>query len=316
MSTTTMHLRSPAELLTAIPYILGFRPTDSLVAVALTAGRVGLTCRIDPPRDADTRRVLDCLLPPLAREAPDRVILVAYTDSPGAATDALDVLAAGLREAGIGIHDRLLVTEGRWRSIDCTTPGCCPPDGTPLDDGAKAAAVAAEFVGHGIAPLPDRATLAAQLDPGPQADAVGRLLERTRPRRMPLPRVVGGLWSRILDPGQDPPGISAQDAAWAAWTLRYHGLRDGLIGWLTPGQIDPSELAEDVRSVLAQLGRAPERDGTEPGPAAPVTADPAGHAAARPARRARADRHRRAGVVAWRRGPGQGRPRTGAACRT
>jgi hypothetical protein len=257
-----MHLRSPLELLTAIPYILGFQPTDSLVAVALTAGRVGLTCRTDLPGDGETRRVLDTLLPPLAREAPDQVIFVAYTDSPADAADALNVLAAALREAGIGIHDRLVVTAGRWRSLDCTTPGCCPPEGTPLDDGGTAA-VAAEFVGHGIAPLPDRAALAAQLDPGPQADAVGRLLDRPRPCRMPLPRVVGGLWSRILDPSQDPPRIAAQEAAWAARTLRDHGIRDGLIAWLTPGQLDPSELPEDVRSALAHLGPGSAKDGSE-----------------------------------------------------
>jgi hypothetical protein len=108
-----MHLRSPSELLTALPYILGFQPADSLVAIALTGGRVGLTCRIDLPDDGDTRRVLDALQPALTRDAPEQVILIAYAGSPADATGALDGLARGLQKAGIGIHDRLVVTQGR-----------------------------------------------------------------------------------------------------------------------------------------------------------------------------------------------------------
>jgi hypothetical protein len=60
MATTTMHLRSPGELITAIPYILDSEPTNSLIAIALKDGRVGLTSRIDlrigPPQAPGTSR--------------------------------------------------------------------------------------------------------------------------------------------------------------------------------------------------------------------------------------------------------------------
>jgi hypothetical protein len=117
--------------------------------------------------------------------------------------------------------------------------------------------VASEFVGQGIAPLPDRAALAAQLEPTDKARLVGALLDRPRPSRVLQPRVVAGLWARILDPDEEPPEIMAQDASWAARTLHDVDLRDGIIAWLTPGTLKPEELPEDVQAVLKYLGPAP-----------------------------------------------------------
>ena len=256
-TTTTMHLRSPGELITAIPYILGFEPSDSLVAIALKEGRVGLTSRIDLPDPDQPERAVDALLPALLREAPEQAILIGYEDPAHSAGTLLDAFAAALTVEGIGIRDRLLVTGGRWRSLECTNDVCCPPEGTPLDQDETATAVASEFVGQGIAPLPDRAALAAQLEPADKAGLVGRLLDRPQRRRVLQPRVVAGLWARILDPDEDRPEIMAQDASWAARTLQDVGLRDGIIAWLTPGTLKPDELAEDVQAVLTHLGPAP-----------------------------------------------------------
>ena len=257
MTTTTMHLRSPGELITAVPYILGFEPTDSLVAIALKDGRVGLTSRIDLPDPDGADRAVEALLPALRREAPEQVILIAYEGTPGSAQTVLDAFAAALTEEGFGIRDRLLVTGGRWRSLECTNSICCPPEGTPLEPDETATAVASEFIGQGIAPLPDRAALAAQLEPTDKARLVGRLLDRPRPRRVLQPRVVAGLWARILDPDEEPPEIMAQDASWAARTLQDVGLRDGIIAWLTPDTLKPEELPDDVQAVLTHLGPAP-----------------------------------------------------------
>lgn len=265
MTTTTMHLRSPGELITAIPYILAFEPTDSLVAIALKDGRVGLTSRIDLPDPGKPDTAVEALMPALRRDAPEQVILIAYEGAPGSAQSVLDAFAAALKAAGIGIRDRLLVTNGRWRSLECTNSVCCPPEGTPLDRDETATAVASEFIGQGIGPLPDRAALAAQLEPTDKAKPVGRLLDRPGPRRVLQPRVVGGLWGRILDPDEDPPEIMAQDASWAARTLRDVDLRDGIIAWLTPGTLKPEELPDEVQAVLKHLGPAPHASDDDPG---------------------------------------------------
>ena len=42
-------LRSPDALVAAVPYLLGFWPTDSAVVVWLRGGRIMLTQRLDLP---------------------------------------------------------------------------------------------------------------------------------------------------------------------------------------------------------------------------------------------------------------------------
>jgi hypothetical protein len=37
--------------------------------------------------------------------------------------------------AGLGVLDAIAVTDGRWRSYECTNPECCPPEGTPITGG-------------------------------------------------------------------------------------------------------------------------------------------------------------------------------------
>ena len=61
-----LRLSHPAELLAAIPALLGFRPQDSLVVVCLggpSGRRVQLTIRVDLPAAVDERRwpVSSCL---------------------------------------------------------------------------------------------------------------------------------------------------------------------------------------------------------------------------------------------------------------
>src|SRR5665647_3722580 len=50
--TTTIHLSGPADVLTVLPYQLGFHPHRCLVVVSLHGTRMGLVQRIDlPPPD-------------------------------------------------------------------------------------------------------------------------------------------------------------------------------------------------------------------------------------------------------------------------
>src|SRR5205085_1149172 len=47
-------VRSPADLLALLPYLIGYVPVDSLVAVALNQGQIIFTGRIDLPANPDT----------------------------------------------------------------------------------------------------------------------------------------------------------------------------------------------------------------------------------------------------------------------
>ena len=71
--------------------------------------------------------------------------------------------AAG--DTGCELAELLLVSGGRWRSMLCRLPGCCPPQGRELPDDVSAFAADAAF--RGVVALPDRAALERTLDPLP-----------------------------------------------------------------------------------------------------------------------------------------------------
>lgn len=170
-----MHrLSGPGELLQAVPYLLGFHPAQSLVLVGLDEGAVTVTARLDLP-DAGTPGVLEHTLAALRHGGSTSILGAVYCDAADAADywpelpEALD-RAAG--EAGCDVLDVLLVGDGRWWSLRCRSEECCPPEGRPLPTAPSAFAAAATY--SGVVALPDRAALAAVLDPLP-ADERERL---------------------------------------------------------------------------------------------------------------------------------------------
>ena len=153
-------------------------------------------------------------------ENPDAVILIGYEDREGNNLPSLEALTEALQSHAMSIHDRVVVRDGRWRSMDCHNPDCCPPDGRPVPEPADVSGVISQFVGRGVAPHTDRDSLARQLEPGPQAAAVGKVMRsREKPGGgPPVSRAeLFAAWSRILD--SDSPAISLEDAALAAMSL-------------------------------------------------------------------------------------------------
>jgi len=183
VTTNAIRLTSPHELLAIVPFVLGFHPTSSIVVLCLSDNRLGLTQRLDLPRPEDAHSVASALMPSLVNENPDSVILIGYEDSVGQSLAALEALTAALQSAAMRIHDRLVVRDGRWRSLDCHSPDCCPPGGSSVPEATDVSRVVAEFIGQGIAPHPDRQALAQQLEPGPQAVAVAEVLRSRQKAR-------------------------------------------------------------------------------------------------------------------------------------
>lgn len=163
---SSFRLRSPGDVVAVLPYQLGYHPDESLVVVALRDRAVVLVERIDLPAVVDVDEASAVLVPPLLREEPDAVLLVAFETQVGAGRPGLDAVRRGLVRAGLEVLDRLVVREGRWFAIDCVT-GCCPVEGSPVPSPADTPAVA-EFVGLGVSPLPDRGSLAAVVAPDPR----------------------------------------------------------------------------------------------------------------------------------------------------
>lgn len=133
-------MKGPADLLRSLPAALGRRP------------RTGETILIGWNDEAPDRAVTVAIHPDaypweqtqaahqLAADGATRCTVVAYTGpDPGPELGlTLNWLVASAVRYGVDPLDALIVTRRRdgssWRSLDCTNPSCCPPEGTPLTE--------------------------------------------------------------------------------------------------------------------------------------------------------------------------------------
>lgn len=170
-----LSIHGPQDLLLVLPYVLGFHPASSFVVVGLRQRQLVLTarCDLDDMRSPHlVHRLVQALVDAEARE----VIAIVYSDE-RIHTDPLVLpqgeLVAQFGEAtdrtGLTFVDAMLVSNRRWWSYCCMDDSCCTEQGQSLDGDAPSAVEAAATVA-GLVALPDRASLAAQLDPAPMAE--------------------------------------------------------------------------------------------------------------------------------------------------
>ncbi|MER5866960.1 DUF4192 domain-containing protein [Kitasatospora sp. NPDC002040] len=203
-----LQLRGPADMAEMLPYLLGFFPDDSVVAVGLQGPLLqqGGVIRLDIPADpaewpsaaVDTARLLVTLSERRDRP-PEQVLLYLCRDAarppggspagggtPGAADGSgpvdgagvlaglrplADQLAQAFRAAGVLVKESLLVSDGRWWSFLCGGEGCCDPAGVPIRSVRLPSPIAAAAAFAGVAPRGSRKTIAAGLAPiGPPED--------------------------------------------------------------------------------------------------------------------------------------------------
>ncbi|MER6472090.1 DUF4192 domain-containing protein [Streptomyces collinus] len=161
-------LRTPAELADALPYLLGYRPEDSIVLVALHdregRGRFGGRARLGIPAatedwEAAVRQLAQGLVTGSERRGAKPEQMVAYVcQEPGGGETGRDVmirlrpLIALLRtQCGTldaPVIEALCISDGRFWSYCCPTERCCPDDGTPMGlPGTSVLAAAATYAG-------------------------------------------------------------------------------------------------------------------------------------------------------------------------
>ncbi|MER5949989.1 DUF4192 domain-containing protein [Streptomyces sp. NPDC001904] len=159
-------LRTAGELAEALPYLLGFRPDDSIVLVALNKGRFGGRVRLGiPERSEDwpsvAQQLARCLVGGCERRdgRPDSVVAFLCQDASariGASgppvVERLRPLAQLLRtECGVldvPVTEALCLSDGRYWSYCCPRPDCCPPQGNAIAaDGTSVMAATAAYAG-------------------------------------------------------------------------------------------------------------------------------------------------------------------------
>jgi len=166
-----LRLTRPAEWLQAIPYLFGFIPAESLVVLGLDGPRkrVRFQMRVDLPAPEDVLGLAIHVADVLERQDVDRVLVVVFGTEPGppnaADRDLWECLSdeLALREtlAHIDVVDAIVARAGRWWSLECGNPRCCPPEGTAYDAGAGR--VPAEMVLRGCVARDSRDDVAAEL---------------------------------------------------------------------------------------------------------------------------------------------------------
>jgi hypothetical protein len=187
-----------------VPYLLGFHPTESLVAAFVRQRHIAVTARIDLAATADLEGLVD-QLELVGRQIDTRsLVLIGYSADEGV-RDLMRDLADLIP---LDLVDVLAVSGDRWWSV-CCDPGqrhssgeeeCCPPEGRPYDIASHPLAAAAVMAG--ISATPSRQEI-ADLAAGPPAadhDRLAAAAEETarqlsgigrRRRRQRMRRLIG-----------------------------------------------------------------------------------------------------------------------------
>lgn len=169
-------VRGPADVVVALPYVLGYQPAESLVLVSLRGprGRVGLTLRADLPTAEASGTICAELVDYLRRDDAVEAIAAVYGTPDPRLWPELD---RALRAAGLPVKEALRIIDGRWWSYLCSDPNCCPPEGTPIrsiTDPGGPSLLAATMVAAGMGVLDSREALAESIAP-PYGVALGAM---------------------------------------------------------------------------------------------------------------------------------------------
>ncbi|WP_412541093.1 DUF4192 domain-containing protein [Longispora sp. K20-0274] len=158
-----IQVSQPAELLAAVPYVLGFHPTDSLVVVGVRARKLHFAVRVDLAECADEPDPAALHLAEMLHDQRvDSAVVIGY-GPPAQVTPVVDAARRALAGRSIPLIDALRVTADRFFSYTCESAECCPPDGRAYDPGSSVTAAEATLAGK--VALPDRAAFAQVIAP-------------------------------------------------------------------------------------------------------------------------------------------------------
>ena len=118
------YVSGPADLVAAIPHILGFHPDESLVLVVLNDDYVETIHRCDlSTADGWPQAELRYC------SGTDLVALLYSNDGIGSFQTLLDDYLSHYETANFNVLDKLLVISNRWKSLLCDDLDCCPAAG-------------------------------------------------------------------------------------------------------------------------------------------------------------------------------------------
>ncbi|MGH8960648.1 MAG: DUF4192 domain-containing protein [Jatrophihabitantaceae bacterium] len=259
-SVPTMRISGPADLLQAVPYLLGFHPSDSLVLIGLADGHLVVTVRLDLV-DLAEPRVLAEAIDAMHRGGTEELVGAVYDDCPTSWplpwAGVARTLSNECDRTGCNLSDVLRVSGARWWSYECSSPECCAPEGNELPDAPSPFVAAATYAG--LVALPDRDSVSAQFEPLP-AERRAALEPLIGEHEHAAVRAVleghGERWDRSVKRAlfaaaraadrSAPDALSDDDAARFAVALSAIGMRDSVWMAIDDGRLDGRALWRDL----------------------------------------------------------------------
>jgi hypothetical protein len=251
-------LRGPAELADALPYMMGFHPSDSIVLVALhgSRGRFGGRLRLGIPRSPRewspvAQQLAECLIEGSERRGsrPDGIVVFLCQDPAEGETshrvmERLRPLAQRLRTAcgtfDVPVFEALCISDGRFWSYCCPDSRCCPPEGDVLAlPGTSVMAAAAAYAGIQV-----RGTLRqmeARLEPMATASAADQ--------EQALDAAGAALVPRILD-GEGRQQVAAETLALARRLMKRIAETPRSGGWAETDVADDRLITHDEAAAV------------------------------------------------------------------
>lgn len=179
----TVSITDAAGLIAAVPLLLGFRPTDSLVVLCVRNRRLGPVMRVDLPPPADAVPVGSYLVEQSCRHG-DAVAILAFSGSPDARAVVATVLEL-MVAAGQSVIDALVVDGDTATFLPDPRGRPTPPIGVPTAEDPFVTELAAAAAIAGRAVLPSRSALAESISP-PRASKLRRSRQRMNAARLQL----------------------------------------------------------------------------------------------------------------------------------
>ncbi|WP_020671677.1 DUF4192 domain-containing protein [Amycolatopsis nigrescens] len=281
-----VRLTDPAQLIAAVPYLLGFHPTDSLVLIGHQAPhgrRVGLVQRGDLPAKGHEHELAEWLAGNLIEQGEVGATVVVLGGLPGTPPSTpntpstppatgpphaalVEAVTGRLKAAGVPLLHAMWTekvrTGGRWRCYQNQDCGGALPD--PAGTVAAAATTA-----QGSVTFSSREEMRRLLDPGDRDalerrsklldDAVCELGERDDPERWATCRAE--LRDALRRAAQGEVNLSDEQVVRIVLALSESTVRDACLATASPPGSARSRAAERLWLALVRATPAPERAG-------------------------------------------------------
>jgi len=237
-------VRTPGQLAAVAQRMVGYEVTRSLIIMAMEGNRPGMIVRVDlPDTDEDLNAVAAHVIPALIRHAVAAVTVLAFEDTEGESTPALESMTMACTGAGITVETVAVAREGM-----AYTPG------HPFTDPSPVALTPAQSACFPSGPLASRDALSERFRAAVPHEVYTALQARqghtTREDAL-------SAWAQILTAtGQATPvaDLPAEVIAHAALALAHVTTRDALMAWLTPGTLPldllPTPLVDALKATL------------------------------------------------------------------